>query len=105
MYSYLDNIFRLQKTQVSGVNSDLKPVVSGVPRGSISGPLLFLIFINDLPLATTHSVPDNFADDTTLSCHSASINQVVESLTQDLTNVDWWCVSNRMSINVAKTKR
>ena len=100
--SYLEN--RLQQTHVSGVSSDLKQVVSGVPQGSILGPLLFLIFINDLPLAIKHSTTDIFADDTTLSVHNSSLNQIAESLTCDLVNVNSWCDLNRMSINVAKTK-
>ena len=100
--SYLNS--RFQQTHVSGVNSELKPVISGVPQGSILGPLLFLIFINDLPLATVHSMTDIFADDTTLSVHSSSSKHVIDSLAFDLINVNSWCDLNRMYINVAKTK-
>jgi len=100
--SYLDN--RFQQTIVSGERSKSKQVLSGVPQGSVLGPLLFLIFINDLPCATKHSVADIFADDTTLSVHNMSLEHVVESLTSDLLNVDSWCNQNRMSINVEKTK-
>jgi exonuclease III len=100
--SYLHN--RSQQTFVSGFSSDVKPVLSGVPQGSVLGPLLFLMFINDLPLACKLTVADIFADDTTLSAHNASLDYVASALSADLRNVHTWCDFNHMSINVAKTK-
>ena len=100
--SYLHD--RFQQTYFSGVLSEIKPVMSGVPQGSVLGPVLFLIFINDLPNAAKYSIADIFADDTTLSVHSSSIDIVSKALSDDLDNVNEWCVLNHMSINVAKTK-
>ena len=60
---------------LDSVSSSELPMISGVPEGSVLGPLLFLIYINDLPLSITHgSLPFLFADDTKLLCSIVSFN-------------------------------
>ena len=77
-------------------------VVAGVPQVSVLDPILFLIYINDLPLAMSHSFADMFADDTTLSTHNKSLDIGVTSLT--LAHVDWWCQLNHRFINSDTSK-
>ena len=67
-------------------------------------PILFLIYVNDLPLSLTSACADIFADDTTIGTSSHSIDTLVETLTTDLQNVLFWCNSNNMSLNVSKNK-
>ena len=100
--SYLSE--RYQQTVVSNVASDPGPVVSGVPQGSVLGPILFLIYINDLPNDIENTTVDIFADDTTLFTSGNNVSSITSSLESDLQNVQAWCKNNCMALNAAKTK-
>ena len=89
---------------ISGKLSDPKPICCGVPQGSVLGPLLFLVYINDLPLSVKKCVLDLFADDTTDSSSDSSILNLTNYLTADLKKFQEWSVKNGMVINVSKTK-
>ena len=93
--SYLDN--RMQRVKVGTNKSPELPVTSGVPQGSILGPLLFLVFVNSLPKVVTTSSIYMFADDTKIM----SSNPM--ELQEDLNRFVQWCDQNKMEINVEKT--
>ena len=73
--TYLHN--RKQFVTINGFKSSLKNINFGVPQGSVLGPLLFLIYINDLNLSVKNSIVHHFADDTNLLCIDKSIKDVV----------------------------
>lgn len=100
--SYLSN-----RTQRVGLNNSLsrpKKITHGVPQGSILGPLLFAIYINDLLALPISSVVHAFADDTTLYYAHTDPDTVISTLNEDLATVRDWCETNQMVINVEKTK-
>ena len=99
--SYLSN--RKQCCKVNGKLSDLGEVTCGVPQGSCLGPLLFIIYINDLPLSIKHSQVNMYADDTSLSFSSNSISTINEKVNEDLECLNTWLAGNKLSLNVAKT--
>ena len=84
--------------------SDLLEIKCGVPQGSILGPLLFLIYINDLPKALKKLDVIMFADDTNLFYSSPSISDLYESMNTDLENLNIWFKVNKLSLNIKKTK-
>ena len=100
--SYLSN--RTHKVTLNGEISDSKPVSCGVPQGSILGPLLFLIYINDMNKAIRNSKVYHFADDTNLLFSHKNEKTLKRIVNKDLKNLYEWLCANRLSLNVAKTE-
>ena len=100
--SYLSN--RTQSVCVNGVSSSPLPITCGVPQGSILGPLLFLLYINDMNLAVESSKIFHFADDTNLLCSSRNLKTLKQNMNKDLKLLYDWLCANRLSLNVKKTE-
>ena len=100
--SYLNN--RKQYVAINGFNSTLRVMKYGVPQGSVLGPLLFLIYINDLNKAVKHSVTHHFADDTNFLYVSKSLKKIQKFMNLDLRYVCNWLKANKISLNAGKTE-
>ena len=85
------------------VQSSPKQITCGVPQGSILGPLLFLIYINDLPNVCDNTMPFLFADDTNLFISGDNSQKLYEAANNDLNAIAEWLKVNRLSLNVKKT--
>ena len=100
--SYLSD--RLQFVSIGNSNSNTKPVKHGVPQGSVLGPLLFFIYINDLHWAIKHSETFHFADDTHLLHFSKTIASLCSKINADLRILTCWLNANKISLNSSKTE-
>ena len=85
------------------INHVINHVKVGVPQGSCLGPLLFLIYVNDLPCSVKNSTVSMYADDTSLSYKSKALTQLNEAMNHDLMSLESWLHGNKISLNVAKT--
>ena len=99
--NYLND--REQFVAINGVESQKVQMVCGVPQGSVLGPLLFLLFINDLPNATEF-LTLLFADDTTFQVSGVNIEQLFELANSELEKSSVWFRANKLTLNVKKTK-
>ena len=100
--SYLSN--RTQRCNVNGNLSSASTVTCGVPQGSILGPLLFLMYINDLPNCLRVAAPRMFADDTSITLSAKTVADLKLAVTSELNNLTCWLRANKLSLNVAKTE-
>ena len=100
--SYLSN--HHQYLSINGYESGLAAINCGVPQGSVLGPLLFLLYINDLNQAIKFCKVHHFADDTNLLCHSNSIKKLNKLVNADLKHLVNWLNANKISLNVKKTE-
>ena len=98
--NYLSN--RMQATEIGNEISDFLEILCGVPQGSILGPLLFLIFINDFPGAVELLV-SLFADDTTMQLSANSVEELETKINFELIKASNWFKSNRLSLHPGKT--
>merc|ERR1712020_835621 len=101
LQSYLNN--RKAKTVVDGAESSEQPVDAGVPQGSRLGPLLFILFINDI-INDLESTPHIFADDTTLITDGNNSHDTTDLLNRDLKKVSAWANKWKVTFNAGKTK-
>ena len=84
--------------------SDLQPLTNGVPQGSVLGPLLFLLYINDIPQIMTNCNVLMYADDTVLYCSGKNYLEIQAQMQESLTKFYDWCIKNKISMNIKKTK-
>ena len=94
---------RFQRVKCGTVFSDWKPVKGGIPQGSALGPLLFLIYVNNMPKQVQHGPLLQFADDTCLICCGSSSESVSKLLSEDLSLLSSWTAQSRMQVNVGKS--
>ena len=100
--SYLNN--RVQQCLVNGQLSSPKMITCGVPQGSILGPLLFLLYINDMPDSLNHSTPSLYADDTEICASSNDCVDLVNKVNIDLDSTYQWMLQNKLQIHPGKSK-
>ena len=103
--AWFDNYLsdRKQFVSIKGIQSETVNIICGVPQGSVLGPLLFLIFINDLPNATEF-LTLLFADDTTFQMSEVNIESLFENANLELEKASTWFKANKLTLNVKKTK-
>ena len=99
--SYLTD--RKQYLEIHDTQSELMTLTCGVPQGSILGPLLFIIYMNDIYRCTDLQLLC-FADDTTVSCSSENIDNLFVKMNIELDNISHWLRANKLCLNAKKTK-
>ena len=87
-----------------GTNSNYKVNPTGVPQGFCLGPLLFLIYINDLPSVLENSDSNLYADDTKISAAEKLLLKAQENLNTDIKTLQQWLDANKLSPNLVKTE-
>lgn len=100
--SYLQD--RLQMVEVNGTKSDFKRVIAGVPQGSVLGPFLFLVFVNDFHCNIPNCLSVLYADDTTLLNSQLNLSDAKNQIQQSMSIANLWFQANKLSVNKSKTE-
>ena len=99
--SYLEN--RQQCCQIEGYTSSMRGSCCGVPQGSILGPLLFILYMNDLPSAVPDVDITMYADDTTIDTAFRTVGEIKQPLLLAFFKLCQWLDKNKLSLNLVKT--
>ena len=99
--SYLTN--RRQIVTINNVTSDIMPLSCGIPQGSVLGPILFLLYINDFHLCSSLFDIHLFADDANLFYYHEDISALQRNINSELSRVHTWLCSNKLSLNIEKS--
>ena len=99
--SYLTN--RSQYVEYNNVKSKTEIITHGVPQGSILGPLLFIIYMNDFSRSSELLFSILFADDTSVFIEGTCLNDISEILNTELEKISIWLEANKLTININKT--
>ena len=94
----------MEFTSGNGCEFNMTQLKYGVPQGSVLGPLLFILFINDLNLAVQYSSVHQFADDTNLLVVEKSLKQLNQKVNRNLKLTVEWVRANKLSLNANKTE-
>ena len=95
---------RKQCTIANNIVSSYKDITCGVPQGSVLGPLLFLLYINDISSVVKDSKISMYADDTVVYISHSNLDLAIPLIQSDLNRVYTWCNNNKLTINCKKTK-
>ena len=85
-------------------SNNINAINFSVPQGSILGPLLFIIYVNDFPNCLKNGTSSSFADDTSILISGNNAKSIFEKGKQELDNVDNWLIANKLSLSASKTK-
>ena len=98
---YLQN--RKQYVQIGDIKSRLLPINCGVPQGSVLGPLMFLIYVNDIAIKCPHGMIRLFADDTNIFIEHTDINSLMGNAKEIIEYLNLWFKTNKLTLNINKT--
>jgi hypothetical protein len=100
---FTDYLFnRNQIVEINNVHSDMEPIFCGVPQGPILGPLLFIVFFNDIADRIQHSNVITYADDTVVYYSSNDVNAIEDILNLEMENIGKYCRENELLLNLKK---
>ena len=95
---------RLQYTRIKESESSLNTISHGVPQGSVLGPLLFILYINDMHNSVNNCKIHHFVDDTTLLLTNSSLKKINKQVNHDPSLICHWLRANKISLNTSKTE-